>query len=559
MKNSNYLIVVLIDDIDRLFKDDLLQMFSLIKSVADLPNIVYILAFDETIVAGMTPSGYLEKIIQASYEVPAPDRWALKTFFLQKLSMSKALLNKSHTGSDPRFWEILDKGIVQLLKTPRDVIRLINGFELNYPAVRDEVNLADFIGLECIRLNASEIYRLISANPEHFSGNVLPHAKGLQEFHKSLEESALFKEVSPLVKHIFPKCAFAINKSSKYHFDGAMMRADNRAACLEKFEFYFKLSSQIGLLNNAQFRALLSIAEQEPERFFEQLESLAKQKRLDGYSKYLSFAEALYHADTNFSDLMASNIVKALIIMEPRLFVKVDEIKISEELLLPPAEQDLLRKMDYIGLEMGGTVVLIRKLLAYIKDPSALLLQASQKIDHLGIITELVDYEFGSSAPALSPDILDSVVKAIKDMFTKIKSEEMQRIGHPRTVYSFWCKWGDTKKLNELIHGLNAHQTLQLVCSHLVSGSSHQIGSFAGAVTLDLHIDYLLPYLDETTLSKIFDTPVQSCETAKETLALRMVKENIQGLGVYLLILACRNLPADMKISVCARLKLLTV
>ena len=77
-KQSNRFVVV-IDDIDRLSPDEALAVFRLVKSVGRLPNIIYVLAFDrvlaERIVAERFPSEgphYLEKIVQASFELPEP-------------------------------------------------------------------------------------------------------------------------------------------------------------------------------------------------------------------------------------------------------------------------------------------------------------------------------------------------------------------------------------------------------------------------------------------------------------------------------------------------------
>jgi predicted KAP-like P-loop ATPase len=71
--------VVVIDDIDRLAPDEAMAMFRLVKSVGRLPNVIYVLAFDRTLaekaVAERFPSEgphYLEKIVQASFELPEP-------------------------------------------------------------------------------------------------------------------------------------------------------------------------------------------------------------------------------------------------------------------------------------------------------------------------------------------------------------------------------------------------------------------------------------------------------------------------------------------------------
>ena len=78
--------LVIIDDIDRLSPDEAIEVFKLVKSVGQLSNVIYLLAFDrqlaERVVQDRFPSEgphYLEKILQAAFEVPpaaaAPDFW----------------------------------------------------------------------------------------------------------------------------------------------------------------------------------------------------------------------------------------------------------------------------------------------------------------------------------------------------------------------------------------------------------------------------------------------------------------------------------------------------
>jgi predicted KAP-like P-loop ATPase len=50
LKDIEYKILIVIDDIDRLNKDEICQIFQLVKSVADFPNTIYILSFSPDVV-----------------------------------------------------------------------------------------------------------------------------------------------------------------------------------------------------------------------------------------------------------------------------------------------------------------------------------------------------------------------------------------------------------------------------------------------------------------------------------------------------------------------------
>ena len=49
---------------------------------------------------------------------------------------------------------------------PRDLTRLANMFSVTWPAVKNEVDLGDFIGLETFRLRRPKLYRALRANKD---------------------------------------------------------------------------------------------------------------------------------------------------------------------------------------------------------------------------------------------------------------------------------------------------------------------------------------------------------------------------------------------------------
>ena len=51
MRTAEKKVVVLIDDLDRLDRDEILQMLKVVRLTANFPNVIYLLAFDDEIVA----------------------------------------------------------------------------------------------------------------------------------------------------------------------------------------------------------------------------------------------------------------------------------------------------------------------------------------------------------------------------------------------------------------------------------------------------------------------------------------------------------------------------
>lgn len=82
-------IVVTIDDVDRLEPAEVVELLRLVRSVADFPNVVYVLCYDPGIVAhsievaAQVDNGraYIEKIVQLPISVPHPEAFDLRRWF----------------------------------------------------------------------------------------------------------------------------------------------------------------------------------------------------------------------------------------------------------------------------------------------------------------------------------------------------------------------------------------------------------------------------------------------------------------------------------------------
>ena len=82
MKELQRPVLVVIDDIDRLYAEEIALIFQLVKANADFPNFTYLLLYDQDIVAKSLESKviagngreYLEKIVQFPIDIPQPKR-----------------------------------------------------------------------------------------------------------------------------------------------------------------------------------------------------------------------------------------------------------------------------------------------------------------------------------------------------------------------------------------------------------------------------------------------------------------------------------------------------
>ena len=92
LKDEYKKIIVVIDDIDRLTNLQIIDVFQLVKQVADFPNVIYLLVMDRTVVEralnavhDINGSAYLEKIIQVPIELPKLNKSKLEEIFLDRL------------------------------------------------------------------------------------------------------------------------------------------------------------------------------------------------------------------------------------------------------------------------------------------------------------------------------------------------------------------------------------------------------------------------------------------------------------------------------------------
>lgn len=167
--------LVLIDDIDRLTPNEALLIFRLVKSVGRLPNVMYLLVFDrelaEKAVTERYPSEgphFLEKIIQASFELPLPARDDLNTAALSEI---ETLCGPPRDRAQLlRFMNIFYDAISPYLNTPRDLTRLSNAMAVSWPAVAKEVDVGDYVALEIMRLFEPLLYNAIRTNKERVCG-----------------------------------------------------------------------------------------------------------------------------------------------------------------------------------------------------------------------------------------------------------------------------------------------------------------------------------------------------------------------------------------------------
>lgn len=194
-------IVVLIDDIDRLFPADVFEMVRIVKAVGDLPNIGYVLSWDPAYVSASLEkldvpfaSTYLDKIVQVRLAVP-PLSFSLRTLlmdkFLQELPVAVSQVYFPNT--EDRLAMLYHNGLSELIETPRDITRLHDVLSTIEPGLRGEIHLADVIGLACLMTKAPDVFKLLHRIPQAFVGT-RPGAASFEKLADVIAEYATVRD-----------------------------------------------------------------------------------------------------------------------------------------------------------------------------------------------------------------------------------------------------------------------------------------------------------------------------------------------------------------------------
>lgn len=167
LSELNQPIVVVIDDIDRLTKIEIREIFKLVRLTASFPNIIYLLAFDRKLVEQALRENdipgreYLEKIVQLSFDVPKASPKLLRTRALSELDRIIAPVTNASpdiTRWGDVYWEVIDP----LFSNIRDVKRFAISCRATIKNLAGEIDLVDLLAMEAIRVFRPELFNQLS-------------------------------------------------------------------------------------------------------------------------------------------------------------------------------------------------------------------------------------------------------------------------------------------------------------------------------------------------------------------------------------------------------------
>ena len=320
IKNSKKKFVFIIDDVDRLDRSEVLDLFKLIKLNADFPQFIYLLAFDEHVVAKMISDGqidgydYIKKIVQIPLALPKLRKSQLDNYLLDKLKQNVLEISKEFTPFfDPDkeenedFSSVYYGGFSNFFKNLRDVKRFLNSFIFNLGQTmlkkETEVYFPDFLAIETIRVFNPKCYVFIRENKNSFVKikNDMSYYSSEKPDDVKLHFNGLLPKMGVedktyqlnFIKEIFPyfKSCLDLGNRSGTTFENTAT-GKGRIYMQDSFDKYFALSnispSEIKEWEKTTFFAL---ATKDPQKLGPFLTGFVKEKRIE--SLFASVLEVL--------------------------------------------------------------------------------------------------------------------------------------------------------------------------------------------------------------------------------------------------------------------------
>lgn len=295
-------LVIFIDNISRLYPDEIKQMFQIVKSMGDYSNSIYLLAMDKQQVVrslNKVDSGnneeFLEKVVQLPFDVPPITSFDLENIFTSRVNSIVATIPEGAWNNE--YWADIFYGSLKFFFTNcRDITRYINTLNFGYSRLKDVVNPVDYFALTAIEVFLPEIYAGIRENKDVFTDlldNVyILDGEELKIEKKRCDDILARNDHVPreillnLLMNLFPRLRYFYQPGKPFYHSDAAARRLKRICSPDLFNVYFRLSLQSGRIADAEFETIIHSASH-PDTFDHTLASLNQDERIPAFLDHL--------------------------------------------------------------------------------------------------------------------------------------------------------------------------------------------------------------------------------------------------------------------------------
>lgn len=266
-------LLVILDDIDRLTKEEIRLTLQLVKANADFPNIIYLLLAQREAVRNalneIAPGNadqFMEKIIQVSFDIPAVNRRQLEALLLTGLNGPL-----SSPGVERRFsrkyWLSVSRHIIPLFRSIRDINRFLAGLAFHVELLRSgdtfEVNPVDLIALETLRFFEPDLYKRLPMEKEVLTLEPRWSRKEKRDQDKKRTQTLVASAaeqrrdaIQEILGEIFPPSGLSRGGNYSDDFENTWFQ-QLRVCSYQAFDRYFQLTTPEGDISQAEIDELI--------------------------------------------------------------------------------------------------------------------------------------------------------------------------------------------------------------------------------------------------------------------------------------------------------------
>lgn len=257
--NRNYLIII--DDIDRLLKNEILEMFKMVHLFANFSNINYLLIYDKQVAIRSIseyvsdPYDYEEKIVQIEFHLLNLSNKDIDSILFPLIDELFESVDMAKVLDKSRWSTAYYEGFKKYFKTIRAIKRYINKLEYTLSLFKCgsmiELDPVDLMSIEAIRMFDVEVYGILSKNKElltigtrgnpNLSLDENTELIGRQSdlYLAIMKNSYLSKyNIHKLILSMFPSMKKA-SKTSEYEYGVYFSNDKNRISEYNYFDAYF--------------------------------------------------------------------------------------------------------------------------------------------------------------------------------------------------------------------------------------------------------------------------------------------------------------------------------
>lgn len=276
LRPQKHKIIIMIDNISRLYDYEIKQIFQIVKSMGDYANTVYLLAFDkEQVISALNKLDngdgelFLEKTVQLPFDVPPILKQDLEAILADRLADMIVMLPEEAWSNE--YWaDMYYSSLKYFFENCRDITRYANILKFSYLRLKDLVNPMDFFAITAIQVFLPDIYSGIRDNKDLFTdllANVYVLNKEQIEEDKSRCDEILrrTKRISPdiilaLLMRLFPRLRRIYQPEMIFYHSDSKARKLKRICSPDVFDIYFRLSMQTGQVPESEFKTIIALS-----------------------------------------------------------------------------------------------------------------------------------------------------------------------------------------------------------------------------------------------------------------------------------------------------------